>query len=295
MKYTKKEVQLSNGEIYAYLEEGKGDKTIVLVHGNMSSSVHFLPLMKNLAKTMRVVAMDLRGFGDSSYYERFDSLRDLAEDIHLFLDALKIASADFVGWSTGGGIILELAAMYPDVVNSLILIESASHKGYPIFQKDAQNQAILGKPYTSKEDMEKDPIQVLPAIEAMKKKDFAFMNWLWDISIYTVNKPDPVENKVWIEETLKQRNLIDIDWALATFNMSDQPNFYVPGQNTITHVKAKSLHIWSKNDLVVLEYMVQENVNALQDTATYKVYEKGGHSPIVDNLEQLTQDILSFI
>lgn len=276
MKFSKKEVQLANGEIYSYLEEGKKDRTIVLVHGNMSSSVHFFPLIKTLSKEARVIAMDLRGFGDSSYYERIDSLRDLAEDIHLFLQELQIESAHFVGWSTGGGIILELAAMYPDIVQSLVLIESASHKGYPIFQKDAQNQAILGKPYASREEMAQDPIQVLPAIEAMKKKDFAFMNWLWDISIYTVNKPNPDDNKIWIEETLKQRNLVDIDWALATFNMSDQPNFYVPGQNTIKHVKAKSLHIWSKYDLVVLEYMVQENVEALKTNATYKVYEKGG-------------------
>src|SRR5690606_31065549 len=103
------------------------------------------------------------------------------------------------------------------------------------------------------------------------------------------------DNKIWIEETLKQRNLIDIDWALATFNMSSVPNFYVPGENTISHVKAKSLHIWSKQDYVVLEYMVKENVEALKANATYLEYEKGGHNPLVDNLNRLTKDILHFV
>lgn len=189
----------------------------------------------------------------------------------------------------------ELAAMYPEMVESLVLIESASHKGYPIFKKNEQKQAIMGSIYSSKEEMAQDPVQVLPAIQAMEKKDFAFMNWLWDISIYTVQKPDPEMNKVWIDETLKQRNLIDIDWALATFNMSGEPNFYVPGENTISHVQAKSLHIWSKQDYVVLEYMVKENVEALKANASYIEYGNGGHNPLVDNLDRLTEDILEFV
>lgn len=57
---------------------------------NMSSSVHYGPLIERLQGSFRCVAPDLRGFGDSSYNNRFDTMDELAEDVKLLLDALNI-------------------------------------------------------------------------------------------------------------------------------------------------------------------------------------------------------------
>jgi len=295
MDILKKQITLKNNEIYHYIEQGNGDKTLVLVHGNLSSSVHYLPLLKSLPTDLKVYAVDLRGFGDSSYNNRIESLKDLAEDLKLFCDALSITSATFTGWSTGGGVVLELAAMYPKVVEKLILIESASHKGYPIFKKDENMKPLVGEAYKTKDEMGNDPVQVLPLVNALRDKSFDFMSWIWDKTIYNVNKPSPEDNKLYLSETLKQRNLLDIDWSLATLNMSNEKNTYVEGDNTIKDVKVPVLHIWSKNDIVVPFYLVNENVEALKDQSTLKIYEAGGHSPLIDNLELLTNDIVDFM
>lgn len=291
---TKKMCLLNNGETIAYVEQGKGKEVFFLVHGNMSSSIHYLPLIERLPKDSHIVAPDMRGFGDSTYQSRFDSLYALADDLVLFIDALKLKKVNLVGWSTGGGIALRIAAIRPDLVNKIVLIESMSHRGYPIFKKDEKGQPLLGQVYATKEEMGKDPVQVAPAVAAMATKNFAFMSYLWDVAIYSVSKPTADQNQLFINETLKQRNLVDIDWSLATFNMGTGHNLYTNGDQSITKVKAPVLSIWSKKDYVVLEYMVRETVAALGSLATLKVYENSGHSPLIDCPDQLVADIIQF-
>ena len=99
-------------ETLAYRTCGAGE-TVVLIHGNMSSSVHWQTTMEQLEDKYRVFAPDLRGFGDSTYNHRFDSLRELAVDFERFLDEAGIDPCSLVGWSTGGGVVLEMAADLP--------------------------------------------------------------------------------------------------------------------------------------------------------------------------------------
>ena len=295
LSLSKKMLKLGNGEQLAYVEHGKGDQVVFLIHGNMSSSLHYLPLIERLSPHFKVIAPDMRGFGDSTYNQRFDSLYDLADDLLDFAAKMNIKKAILVGWSTGGGIALRMAAKMPQLVSKIVLIESMSHKGYPIFRKDDKGQALLGQVYATKDEMAADPIQVAPAVAAMATKNVPFMSYLWDVAIYSVNKPSPEDNKLYINETLKQRNLVDIDWGLATFNMGNDFNFYTQGDGSIAHVKAPVLSIWSKKDYVVLEYMVNETVAALGSLATLKLYENSGHSPLVDCPDQLANDILAFV
>ena len=76
----KKYISIGN-ETIAYLDEGTGP-VVVMVHGNMSSSVHYEPLITRIKDKYRCVALDLRGFGDSSYNNRFDTLEELADDVN---------------------------------------------------------------------------------------------------------------------------------------------------------------------------------------------------------------------
>ena len=290
----KKTLKLKNGETIAYVEHGKGKNLLFLIHGNMSSGLHYLPLIEKLPEDFRIIAPDMRGFGDSSYEKRFDSLYELTEDLFQFATALKMKDFTMVGWSTGGGVSLRFAAVHPELVKKVILIESMSYKGYPIFTKDAMGKPVLGQIYKNKEDLGKDPIQVAPAAVAMATKNFAWMSWLWDAVMYPVNKPTPEQNKIFIDETLKQRNLVDIDWGIAEFNMGEGNNLYADGDKSIHLVKCPVLSISSKKDYVVLEYMVKETVVALGDKAKLIVYENGGHSPLIDNLAQLTEDVVKF-
>lgn len=287
-------ITLSNGEQYFYLDSQVGKETIILLHGNMSSGVHYSPIFDTLAKNYRVIAPDLRGFGDSSYKTRITSLKDLADDILDFTNLLSIDTFYLGGWSTGGAIALSIAQKAPDKVKKLILIESASFRGYPIFKKDEKGAPIMGEYYDNIDDMAQDAVQVAPMVAVMETKNFAVMDAVWKQAIYTVNQPNEEDNTLYINETLKQRNLVDIDWALTTFNMSNFTNGVSLGDANIQEVTCPVLSLWSEKDVVVLEYMVDETVEALKDVQKI-VLKNSGHSPLVDCPVELTNNILNFI
>ena len=278
-------------ETIAYLDEGAGD-VVLMVHGNMSSSVHYEPLITRIKDKYRCVALDLRGFGDSSYNERFDTLEELADDVALFIDALELGPVYLVGWSNGGGVSLKLCAKYPEKVKKFFDIEGAGLKGYPVFKKE--NYKSTGEPYATKEEMGNDPIQVLPALNCFEKGDAATMTAIWDATIYTVNKPTREENELWMAETLKQRNLVDLDWALANLNMSDEYTPYGKGDGTIHNIKCPVALTMADKDIVVPAYMVMDNVNALGELATVLPYPNCGHSPMVDCPDKLASDVVEF-
>jgi pimeloyl-ACP methyl ester carboxylesterase len=290
----KKKVVLANKEEYYYLEVENDKPTLILIHGNMSSSVHYMPLIERLSDQFHIYAMDLRGFGDSSYKEPIESLEDFSDDVNLFMDALSIDKAHIAGWSTGGAIALKFAAKYSEKTDKIVLIESASYRGYPIFKKDENYQPIIGEYYTSKEEMAKDLVQVLPMKLAFENKDSVTVKSVWEAVIYTEKIPDIETYNKNIDETMKQRNLVDVDYALTTFNMSNFSNGMNNGDGSITKVTQPVLSIWGDQDKVVLEYMIDETVEALKD-AKKVILKDSGHSPLTDKPDELTQEIRDFL
>lgn len=278
-------------ETIAYLDEGQGP-AVVMVHGNMSSSVHYEPLISRIKDRYRCIAIDLRGFGDSSYNNRFDTLEELADDVNLFTEVLGLDSYYLVGWSNGGGVSLRLCAKYPEKIKKFFDIEGAGLKGYPLYKKE--NYQSTGKPYANKEEMATDPMQVAPVLSIFEKGDAAMMTSIWDATIYTVNKPTREQNDLWMSETLKQRNLVDLDWALATLNMSDEFTPYGPGDGSIHNIKCPVALTMAEKDIVVPDYMVLDNYNALGNLAALLPYENCGHSPMVDCPDRLANDVVEF-
>lgn len=287
----KKTVDIGS-EVLAYLDEGQGE-VVLMIHGNMSSSVHYEPLISRIKDKYRCIAVDLRGFGDSSYNRRFDTLDELAEDVNLFLEKLGISSVYLVGWSNGGGVSLKLCALHPEKIRKFFDIEGASLKGYPLYVKNEKYQST-GRPYENKEALAKDPVNVAPMVRIFESRDAAMMAAVWDATIYTVNKPTKEQSDLWIEETLKQRNIVDLDWALATLNMSEEHTPYGKGDGTIGNVVCPVALTMGENDVVVPDYMVLDNYNALKPNAILLPYENCGHSPMVDCPDRLASDICTF-
>lgn len=292
LSFTKKSVKLKDEE-YAYLDMGKGDP-ILFIHGNMSSGVHYLPSIERLQDSYRCIALDLRGFGDSSYNNRFGSMYELAEDVVQFMDALKLDKVPVVAWSAGGAVALSLAAKHPDRVEKLFLIEGASHKGYPIFKKKKDFTSDYGNAYADKEELALDSVQVAPILNIFATNNVVSMTGIWNNVIYTVNKPDTKDNDIYMSETMKERCLVDLDWALATFNMSDKFSAYSKGDNSIKNITCPVALTMADKDFTVPDWMVMENVNAIEGCKLLP-YKNCGHSPLVDCPDKLAQDIKEFL
>ena len=113
---------LSNLEMLSYREcgdLGPKAKTLILIHGHLSCSLNFEPLMNYFDEEedqrIKVIAICLRGFGYSTYLQEISSFKDFAEDIKLFIkEYCKVKEFYVLGHSMGGAVAQHLALITPD-------------------------------------------------------------------------------------------------------------------------------------------------------------------------------------
>ena len=116
-----------NGIDLHYEERGAG-KPLLLLHGfGMCGLGDWAEIADELAKTNRVILVDLRGHGWSTNPSGQFTMRQSAEDVRALLDVLKIDRVRAMGISAGGMTLLHLATKYPDRVDSMVLIGAANH------------------------------------------------------------------------------------------------------------------------------------------------------------------------
>lgn len=286
---------LPNGETMAYREVGRGEKTLLLIHGNMSSSIHWDVLIEQLEESFRICAIDLRGFGDSTYNSPINSIKDFADDVKAFLTLKNITRFAVAGWSTGGGVALELAADLPEQVTHVILLESVGVKGYPMFKKDASGQPILTELIKTREDIASDAVQVAPILQAYATGNSALLKAVWNAVIYNRVQPELARYERYLECMLKQRNLVDVDYALITFNMTGEHNGVVAGTNRLSLVKGPVLVIQGELDYVVPASVGHDTANRLGERAQLALMANCGHSPLTDDLAALLALVINFL
>jgi pimeloyl-ACP methyl ester carboxylesterase len=286
-------VDLPNGETIAYRERAGGEIPLVLLHGNMSSSIHWDVVFEEMDEQFSLYAMDLRGFGDSSYETACDSIADFAEDVPLFADAMGLDDFHLWGWSAGAAVAMQTAADVPERVRRLVLMSPPSTQGLPVYEKD-ENMQPTDTVLTTREELAEDPVSVAPVLAALEAGDAATMKDIWSQAIFVNGTPDEERFDAYIAETLKQRCLLDIDYALVHFNISEEDNGIEPGSGEVTDITAPTLVLRGEDDLVVSREMSEDVTREIED-ARYVELEGCGHAPTVDDPERLLGDVESFL
>lgn len=116
----------ANGVNLYFEESGSGKETVVFSHGLLWSHRMFRAQVQHLQKRYRVIAYDHRGQGQSEFKEPFD-MDTLYEDAAALITALCEGPVHFVGLSMGGFIGIRLAARCPDLIKSLVLLETSAN------------------------------------------------------------------------------------------------------------------------------------------------------------------------
>jgi pimeloyl-ACP methyl ester carboxylesterase len=108
-------------ELTMYYEIHGTGLPLVLLHGAMGTIEScFANLLPALARTRKVIAVELQGHGHTPDMDRPLSYEQMAEDLAALLRALEIDVADFVGYSMGGAVGFQLAIRDPNVVRRLV-------------------------------------------------------------------------------------------------------------------------------------------------------------------------------
>jgi pimeloyl-ACP methyl ester carboxylesterase len=215
MRYNRE--SLATGICLHYAERGtKGGAPLVFLHGFVDSHRSFIKVIECLRPERPVVALDLRGHGDSDKPESGYSMADFTQDLLLFINALGLDRANLVGHSMGSLIALSFAAAHPSRVERLVIISSAPYA--------AENAALL---------------EIKPLIAALQdplKKDFVS-------DFQEPTNPVPAEfMEMIISETMKVPARV---WRLAFAGLLQAD------LRPILHdVAAPTLIMWGNQDMI---------------------------------------------
>jgi pimeloyl-ACP methyl ester carboxylesterase len=117
-----------NGLQLYYEVHGSG-RPLVLLHGGlMTIDLNFGPMLKPLAASRQVIAVESQGHGHTADTGRPMTIEALAADVVALLDHLGIAQADLFGFSLGGLVACAIALGAPARVGKLIVASADVHR-----------------------------------------------------------------------------------------------------------------------------------------------------------------------
>ena len=105
--------QLSNGEKLYYEDSGKGEQTLVMMHGWTSTHEVFSPCVPEISKAARCITYDHRGHGNSkeANHDRV-TMDTLSSDLNELIRGLGLSDVTLLGWSMGAGVAMNYISLY---------------------------------------------------------------------------------------------------------------------------------------------------------------------------------------
>jgi pimeloyl-ACP methyl ester carboxylesterase len=252
---------------WSYLEAGQGP-LIVLVHGFTGSKENWLPVMRGLAKTHRVIAVDLPGWGES---ERQASAgygpSAQVERLAVFLAALKEPPTLLVGHSMGGQIVGLLAARHPELVDRILLMSSAGVK----FEENEFGRDVLAG---------RNPFEVLTRAELQRYFDIVFM------------EPPFVP---WpASEALVRRRRVDAAFEQKVLDSIGRGPEAFMLESELGRIQAPVLLLWCRNDRVI-DVSAAEVFHQHLATSRTVLLAGCGHMPMMAQPDNVVEAIAAFL
>ncbi len=109
-----------------YTDEGSGEETVVFSHGLLFSGAMFAYQVEHLKSRYRCITFAHRGQGQSQITDGGYDMETLTEDAAGLIEALGAGPCHFVGLSMGGFVGMRLAIRRPELLRSLVLMETSA-------------------------------------------------------------------------------------------------------------------------------------------------------------------------
>lgn len=260
----RKEVQLAGGLHYVYLEGGKGEP-LMLFHGFGANKDNFTLVARYLTTRYRVIIPDHIGFGESAHPVDADySPPEQARRLRAFAHALGVTSLHIGGNSMGGHIAMTYAALYPEDVKSLWLLNPGGVWSAPksvaliTYETTGQNPLLIRK--------EADLVTLLQLV--MSNPPYI---------------PGPIRN-VLARQRIENYTLEERVFKEMVADSVEQ---------RINGLTTPALIVWGSEDRL-LSVETSTILNRLMPRSQVIVMQHIGHVPMIENPKQSAQDYLNF-
>jgi pimeloyl-ACP methyl ester carboxylesterase len=118
--YSNNTVRLSSYETDADKSE-QSPITLLFIHGLESSKETWLPVIEKLRNAYRIIAIDLRGHGETPIGNEDFSIRQLIADIEQFVKEKNLHQFVMIGHSMGARVAIPYAVKHPEQIQALVI------------------------------------------------------------------------------------------------------------------------------------------------------------------------------
>jgi haloacetate dehalogenase len=123
MESVKRRTVTANGIRQHYIDAGQGP-AVVLLHGFPFTNYTWRNQIPELSKKYRVIAPDLRGYGETDKPITGYDKRNMAKDLRELMRALKIDKIALVGHDRGARVATRFAKDHPDAIDRLVVVDN---------------------------------------------------------------------------------------------------------------------------------------------------------------------------
>jgi pimeloyl-ACP methyl ester carboxylesterase len=243
---------------------------VILIHGLGASTFSFRRNIMEVSKHTRVIALDLKGFGFSKEYSDRDfSFKAESAIIIALMDRLKIPRATLVGHSLGGTIAARVAAIHPERIDRLVLIDSATlYITRPFVTRLLHGRMFSGLAYQlAGPDRRR--------VRKLLLKSYADKSKVSNDDVEGYYFPFTIKNSAE---------------ALRLFLTTSNPN-----ENALfARIQAPSLILWGAEDGFI-DPSVRDFLHRQIKKSSVKVIEGAGHALMEEKPEEVNQEIIQFI
>lgn len=133
--YPQQSIRLSSGVDIGYIDQGRGQQTLLFVHGLASDYKGWNKVVGQLRRHYRCIALDLPGYGSSGRVGHPVSIGFFAGRLNEFVEKLQLKNITLVGHSMGGQVSVTAALQKPHNFRKLALVSPA---GFETFNEPAK-------------------------------------------------------------------------------------------------------------------------------------------------------------
>jgi 3-oxoadipate enol-lactonase len=256
---------VANGIATHYTLDGPAEAPVVTLSHSLAASLEMWePQLPALTQHFRVLRYDTRGHGGSEVPPGPYTMSTLADDVRGLLDALGIARTHFVGLSMGGMIGQTLALEHPEILDRLVLADTASQmppEAGPLWDERIALVERHG---------------MAPRVEETIER--------WFTPPFVTGSPDVVERIRMLIRTTAPQGFIGCGRAIQALRLADR----------LGEIDAPTLIIVGANDMgtpVALSELMRERI----PDSELVVLESAAHISNVEQAERFTEAVVRFL
>ncbi len=256
-----------------YKPTGIAKNRILLIHGFCLSTASLEGIAEEYMKAgYEVVTLDAPNFGYSSRETTGTVLRQREEVIYSLVKSLG-GKWIVGGHSMGGGIALNLAAMYPETFTGLVLYAPQTNKEVTGIMKTLSASAVMRTMYTL---VLKIALMFPPMVESLVEMSFSDSEYAKNYDLDRITDP------------------LSLDGTGAGIAIMSS---HVTGTDfdAVAQLNIPAVVITAKEDKVASAENLEEIITALGDNATVYECEKGGHMMMEYNPQLVAEKTLPTI